>query len=419
MLPALQNKQFRIWLIGVSVANIGTWMQRLAQEWEVLTLSHKSAAALGLVTGLQYLPILLIGPIGGVLADRYSRRSVLMAAQLTIVAGGIALGLVVLSGHVQLWHVYLFALAIGIAGAVFQPTSQAFLTELVGEGQVPSVVALAGGSFHVARLVGPGLAGALIGLLGTTAPAFLVAAAAVSCSVVALLAIGTETLRPGRAPAVRGMFAAGVRYGRGNPDVRLVLAIMAFVGTFAANTQVTNALMATRVYGVGAGQLGLLGSILAVGSVAGAAVAVRRRAVSRRFVIAAALAFSVANLVSGLMPGYWWFAGALVLVGVSQLTYVTAANSLIQIAVDPSMRGRILGMYMMLLTGSTTFGAPLLGWVAQQFGARAALTGSGLIAAAGTVMVASLMRGWRRPVAPPVTVAPPAVDQVPNANPVV
>jgi MFS family permease len=407
MLSALHHPNFRIWLIGLSIANVGTWMQRLAQEWEVLVLSHRSPVALGLVTGLQYLPILLAGPIAGVVADRFSRRRILMVAQGAIAAGGVALGLVVLSGHAQLWHVYCFALGVGVASAFFQPTSQAFLTELVGNEEVPSVVGLAGGSFHVARLVGPGLAGVLIGVAGSTAPAFLVAAAALSVSVVALLLVDTTTLRPALRRAGPGMFAAGVRYAIATPDVRLALAVMAFVGTFAANTQVTNALMATRVYGVAADRLGLLGSVLAIGSVAGAVLAVRRRSVSRRFVVGAALAFSLANLVSGLMPDYWSFAAALVLVGLAQLTYITAANSLIQLACEPSMRGRVLGMYMMLLTGSTTFGAPALGWAAAQLGARAALAGSGAIAAAGTVAVVLLLRRPRRPTAAqPVEVQP-------------
>ncbi|MEU3520724.1 MFS transporter [Streptomyces sp. NPDC006654] len=392
MLPALRNRNYRMWLIGLSVANIGTWMQRTAQDWLVLELTGKSGTALGTVTGLQFLPILLVGPVGGMLADRFPRRRLLLWTQLVAGVCGVALAALVLGGAVRTWHVYLIALLLGLVNAVFQPTVQAFVLELVTREEVPSVVGLSGGSFHAARLVGPGLAGALIAVTGT-GPVFLIAAATVLSPVTALLRMDPAGLH--EVPAERGglsMIVDGLRYAVRDPGIRLVLGVTAFVGTLSANTQITNALMATKEFGRGAREYGLLGSVVAVGSLAGAALAARRKAVPLRFVAASAPAFAAANLVSGLMPGYAWFAVALVPVGVAQLTFITAANSSLQLRSAPEMRGRVMALFMMLTMGTTTIGAPLVGWLAQAWGARAALVGINLAALLGAALVLLLHR---------------------------
>jgi MFS family permease len=398
MPPALRNRNFRWWLIGLFVANVGTWMQRVAQEWQVLLLSHHSAAALGLVTGLQFLPTLLIGPIGGVIADRFPKRRVLAWAQVITAVCAVVLGVVVLTGSARLWEIYLFAVVVGVVSAVFQPTSQAFLNELVSRDNVASVVGFAAGSFHVGRLIGPGLAGLIIVAAGT-GPVFLVAAATALCLVVVVIRLDPTKLHPAQVVADGGigMLAEGVRYAIRDRQVLLILGIMAFVGTFAANAQVTNALMATNVFRVGAVQFGLLSSIMAVGSLAGAALSVRRRSITPTFVVYAALAFAGCNVVSGLMPGYVSFAVVMVLVGLAQLTFITSANSLLQLCVDPDMRGRVLALYLVLLTGSTTVGAPTLGWLASTFGVRAAIVTFGVVAMLGTVTVAGFLapRGKR------------------------
>ncbi|WP_169316777.1 MFS transporter [Actinacidiphila oryziradicis] len=407
MLPALRNRNYRLWLLGLSVANVGTWMQRIAQDWLVLELTGRSGTALGLVTGVQFLPILLFGPVGGMLADRFPRRALLLWTQAAVGLCGLALGTLVLSGGVQTWHVYLIALMLGVANAVFQPTVQAFVLELVTREEVPSVVGLSGGSFHAARLIGPGVAGALIAV-SDTGPVFLIAAATAIAPIVALVRMDPARLH--EVPADRGgslsMLVAGVRYAMREPEIRVILGVTAFVGTFSANSPITNALMATHEFGRGAREFGLLGSVTAIGSLVGAALAARRKSVSWRFVTASATAFATVNLLSAFMPGYTAFAIALVPVGLTQLTFITAANSSLQLGSAPEMRGRVMALFMVLTMGTTPVGAPLIGWIAQQAGARTALVVSNLVALLGIVVVLTLhlvaAPSRRAPVAEPV-----------------
>lgn len=391
VLPALRNRNYRMWLLGLSVANIGTWMQRIAQDWLVLELTGKSGTALGFVTGVQFLPILLLGPVGGMLADRFPRRGLLLWTQAVVGLCGIALGALVLDGAARTWHVYLIALVLGAANAVFQPTVQAFVLELVTREEVPSVVGLSGGSFHAARLIGPAVAGVLIAASGT-GPVFLIAAATTIAPIVALIRMDPRRLYEVPADGGGGlvMIAAGVRYALREPEIRVILGTTAFVGTFSANSPITNALMATHEFGRGAGDFGLLGSITAIGSLAGAALAARRKSVSWRFVVASAIAFATMNLLSAFMPGYAAFAVALVPVGLSQLTFITAANSSLQLGAAPEMRGRVMALFMMLTMGTTPIGAPLIGWIAQQAGPRAALVISNLVALLGIAVVLTL-----------------------------
>jgi MFS family permease len=389
--PALRNPNYRMWLIGLSVANIGTWMQRIAQDWLVLQLTGQSGTALGFITGVQFLPILLAGPIGGALADRFPRRRLLLWTQVTVGVCGLVLAVLVLSGGAAIWHVYVIAAVLGIANAVFQPTVQAFVLELVTREEVASVVGLSGGSFHAARLIGPGLAGVLISLAGT-GPVFLIAAATVISPIIALLRMDPARLH--EVPVDRGsgssMLIAGFRYATTQPEIRVILGITVFVGTFAANSAITNALMATRQFGLGAGEFGLLGSVVAIGSLAGAALAARRRSVSWRFVALAGIGFAVVNALSGLMPSYVAFAVALVPVGLTQLTFITAANSSLQLGAAPEMRGRVMALFMVATMGTTPIGAPLIGWIAQHAGARTALVLSNVVALLGIAVVLSL-----------------------------
>jgi MFS family permease len=274
---------------------------------------------------------------------------------------------------------------------VFQPTVQAFVLELVTREEVPSVVGLSGGSFHAARLIGPAVAGVLIAASGT-GPVFLIAAATTIAPIVALIRMDPRRLYEVPADGGGGlvMIAAGVRYALREPEIRVILGTTAFVGTFSANSPITNALMATHEFGRGAGDFGLLGSITAIGSLAGAALAARRKSVSWRFVVASAIAFATMNLLSAFMPGYAAFAVALVPVGLSQLTFITAANSSLQLGAAPEMRGRVMALFMMLTMGTTPIGAPLIGWIAQQAGPRAALVISNLVALLGIAVVLTL-----------------------------
>jgi MFS family permease len=380
-----------MWLIGLSVANIGNWMQRIAQDWLVLQLSHNSGTALGLITGVQFLPILLLGPVGGVLADRFPRRQLLLWTQLVVGLCGVVLGALVFSGGVAMWHVYVLAVVLGLANAVFQPTVQAFVMELVTREEVVSVVGLSGGSFHAARLVGPGLAGLLI-TVGGTGPVFMLAAATVLCPVVSLLRMDTSKLHEVPVDRGKGMLRAGIAYAAKDPTVRVVLGMTAFVGTFALNSAVTTALMATTVFGKGAGEFGLLGSVVAIGSLAGAVLAARRKSVPVPFVAGAAAVFVTLNMLSGLSPGYVSFAVVMVVVGMSQITFITAANSCLQLVSEPHLRGRVMALFMVLTMGTAPIGAPLIGWVAQHEGTRVALVGCNAVALIGIAVVLVLHR---------------------------
>lgn len=392
-MSVLQNRNYRMWLIGLSGANIGTWMQRIAQDWLVLELTGRSGTALGLVTALQFLPVLLFGTTGGgIIADRYDRRRTLFWTQVLVGASAAALGVLVLTGTVALWHVMVIAVVLGLASSVFQPTVQAFVLELVDRDQLTAVVGISGGSFHVARLIGPAVAGAMIAAAGT-GPVFVVAAATVVGPIVALARMDPARLhRTPRVEHTRGMFREGVRYAVAHPDIRLLLGVTGFVGTFAANSAVTNALMATTVFDRGAREFGLLGSVLAIGSLGGAALAARRRTVGPRFVVIAAIAFCVCNMISGLMPVYAAFAVSLIAVGLAQLTFITAANSALQLSSDDRFRGRMMALFTVLMTGTTPIGAPLLGGLAQWGNARLALELTSGIGLAGVLACAALHR---------------------------
>ncbi|MDA2812981.1 MFS transporter [Nocardiopsis sp. RSe5-2] len=390
-MKVLRNRNYRMWLIGLTVAHVGTWMQRIAQDWLVLELTGESGTALGIVTGLQFLPLLLLGPVGGVIADRFSKRRTLLCTQAAVGACALALGAAVLTGSASIGIVYAVSAALGVAAAVFHPTVQAFVVELVDRDDVPRAVALSAAAFQAARLVGPAVAGGAI-VLGGTGPVFTAAALTVAFPIAALLRMDASRLRP--APSAGGgpgMFAEGVRYALTAPQVRLLLLITLFTGAFAANTQVTTALMATTEFGRGAGEFGLLGSLLAAGSLLGSAAVVLSGRSGPRFVAAAALAFCAANAASALAPGFGSFAAVLVAVGAAQLVFTTAANASLQLGADPRMRGRVMALFTMFMMGSTPLGAPLLGVVADAVGARGALLAGAGAAAAGVLIAAALL----------------------------
>jgi MFS family permease len=392
---SLRIRNYRLYAAGGVVSNVGTWMQRIAQDWLVLELTAGSGAALGITTGLQFLPMLLFGMYGGVIADRYPKRRVLAVANAFIGAVALALGILVIAGAVQTWHVFALAFALGVGSAIENPARQAFVAEMVGPDDLSNAVGLNSASFNAARIVGPAVAGFLISGFGgdaaSTGPVFLINAASYIAVIVALMAMRPRELhmvpRPARGP---GQLREGIRYVLGRGDLMLVLTIVFFVGTFGLNFQLTSALMATEVFGKGAGEFGLLGSIMAIGSLTGALLAARRGRPRLRLVVGTALAFGVFEIASGLMPTYWLFAASLVPVGLTALTMITAANSTLQLAVDPTMRGRVMALYMVVFFGGTPLGAPLVGFVAEHFGARWSLLLGGGISLVATAIAAAL-----------------------------
>ncbi len=404
---ALRIRNYRLFAIGSLVSNIGTWMQRVAQDWLVLQLTG-SGKALGITTGLQFLPMLLFSPMAGVFADRFSKRRVIAVAQVVLGLTAGLLGVMAIAGWVAVWHVYVIAFVFGTAAAFDTPARQAFVNEMVPRETLSNAVALNSASFNLARMIGPAAAGGLIALLGSGASAtgwvILVNAATYIAVLVSLQRMRASDLTPiDRLARGKGQIRDGLRYVRGRPDIMLIMAIVFSAGTFGLNFQMTTALMATEVFDKGAGEYGLLGSILAVGSLAGSLLSARRPLSRQRLVIVASLAFGATEMVAGLMPNYLTFALMLPLCGITALTLITTANSLVQMSTDAAVRGRVMALYLAIFMGGTPIGAPMLGWIAERYGARWTMVGGGALTMLGTLIATAVfarsqnMMIWRVP----------------------
>lgn len=374
-------------------------MQRIAQDWLVLQLTHNNGAALGITTGLQFLPILLFGLWGGSMGDRFPKRRVLLVTQ--VLTGGLAaiLGILTVTGLVRIWEVFAVAFALGAVVVVDNPTRQTFVVEMVGRKLLSNAVSLNSACFNLARIAGPAAAGALIVVIGT-GPLFFVNAISFVAPIVALLMMRTSELQPvERVKRERGQILQGLRYVRERPELILPMAVIAFVATFGMNLQITTALFATNVFHRGAGTYGLLTTAVAVGSVAGALLSARTRP-TRRLLVVSALGFGALALVAGVMPSYMTFLVALVPVGLASLVLITVANSTVQLNSSDQMRGRVMSLYLLLSMGGAPIGAPFVGWVADAFGARWSLLSGGIISVAATllaVLVFFLLRDRRLP----------------------
>lgn len=371
-------------------------MQRVAQDWLVLTIPGNGGAALGITTGLQFLPVLLLSPYAGVVADRFSKRRLLQVTQTVMALAALALGVIAALGVAETWHVYLLAFVFGIGAAFDAPARQAFVSELVGTDDVANAVSLNSAAFNTARLVGPGLAGLLIGLGGggMRATGWVIMANALSYGAVIwqLRRMDPDELHsPRLAARTPGMLRAGLTYLRGEPKMLMILVLVFFVGTFGMNFQITSALMATEVFGKGAQEYGVLGSVLAIGSLTGALVAAGRSRVRVRLAFAAAICFGVLEVAAGLAPSYLVFVLLCPLLGFSVITVMNSCNAMLQIGSDPLMRGRVMAIYMTIVMGGTPLGAPLVGWIGEQWGARWTLVVSGTLVLVG-VVVAVLVR---------------------------
>ncbi|WP_102510176.1 MFS transporter [Sanguibacter massiliensis] len=381
---SLRFFNYRVWFAAALVANIGTWMQRVAQDWLVLTeLSDNSGVAVGIVTALQFVPALLFSPYAGVIADRVDNRKLLMWTQSLQGVLAVLLGGLVISGRAELWHVYVLAFALGSVSAFDGPARMTFVAAMVPQDSLANAVGLNSASFNAARLIGPGLAGLLIAAVGS-GWAFVINGVSFAAVIVAMSFMRTSELRPlPRADRSKGglrQMREGVGYIRRRTDILVIMAVAGVVSALGLNFQLTSALMATSEFGKGAGEYGILGSVLAIGSLTGALLAARRKRPRVRLVIGAAFAFGGTSGVMALMPTFWSYAAASILVGLCSLTMLTAANTTLQMSVDPAMRGRVMSIYQMVLLGSTPIGSPLVGWIGEHWGARWSI-GVGSIAA--------------------------------------
>jgi MFS family permease len=402
---ALRIRNYRLYALGGVVSNTGTWMQRVAQDWLVLQLHHGSAAeastALGLTTGLQFLPILLFSPYAGLVADRMSKRRLLQLTQAAMGVASLVLAVLALTDVVTTGMVFAIAFAFGIGSAFDAPARQSFVSEMVGRDDLSNAVGLNSASFNLARVMGPAASGLLIAAMGSGVRATGVVIMLNGISYLAVIG-ALQLMRPhelspmARAPRGKGMIRDGVRYVRGRPDLKLILVAVFFAGTFGMNFQMTSALMATQVFHKGPGEYGLLGTTLAVGSLTGALLGARRVGRPRqRLVVLAGLAFGTVEVALGLMPTYLTFALVTPVLGLCLLTMLNAANTTVQLSVDPAMRGRVMALYMMLVMGGTPLGAPVVGWVGATFGARWTLIGGGGLTVFGVLLAVALFHGFR------------------------
>jgi MFS family permease len=397
MFAALANRNYRIYVSGSFVSNVGTWMQRVAQDWLVLELSGGSGLAVGITTGLQFLPMLLLSPYGGLVADRFDKRRVLKLTQAWLALSAAALGLLAVTGVAVTWHVYLIAFAFGIGTAFDNPARQAFVSEVAGAEHLPNAIGLNSATFNAARIVGPALAGLVIAAFGS-GWAIISNAVTYAAFIGALVLIDPTRLTPSP-PAVRAkrQIREGFAYVRRRSQLLLVMGTVFFVGTFGMNFQMTSALMAQQEFHKGAQQYGILGTFMAVGSLTGALLAARRRSAPRgRYVVAMACVFGLIEVAAGLMPSYVTYAAILPVLGLAALLTLTAANASVQMNVDARLRGRVMALYMMVLMGGTPIGAPILGWVGQAFGARWTLIGGGALTVLGVLLCVALVARRQR-----------------------
>ncbi|CAL9536908.1 Enterobactin exporter EntS [Streptomyces sp. enrichment culture] len=397
MFASLKVRNYRLFFMGQVVSNIGTWMQRIAQDWLVLSLTG-SSAAVGITTALQFLPMLLFGLYGGVLVDRLRKRPTLLVTQSSMALTALALAALTLTGHVQVWHVYVAAFVMGLATVVDNPARQSFVSELVGRDQLQNAVSLNSANFQSARLVGPAVAGLLITGVGTGWAFFLNGVSFVAPLTGLLLMRARELHTVERTPRGKGQLREGLHYVAGRPDLLWTIVLVGFIGTFGFNFPVFLSAFADDVFHSGAGTYSLFNTLMAVGSVAGALLAARRGTARLRLLIAAAMGFGVLEIVAAAAPELWLFALLMVPIGLFSMTVNVTANTSIQMSTDPAMRGRVMSLYMMVFLGGSPVGAPIVGWVTDTYGARAGFAAGGTVAflaAAVTGVILGRLGGLR------------------------
>jgi MFS family permease len=382
---SLRNFNYRVWASGAIVSNVGTWMQRTAQDWLVLTeLTRHNATSVGIVMSLQFGPQMLLLPLTGYAADHFDRRKLLFATQAAMGSLALCLGLLTITGIVQLWEVYVFAGLLGCVTAFDSPARQTFVSDLVGEADLSNAVALNSTSFNAARMLGPAAAGLLIASVGT-GWVFLINALSFVAVLGSLrmLRLSELHLKP-RAVRSRGSFVEGFKYVWTRPDLKAALLMLFLIGTFGLNFPIFISTMSVTAFHAGASQYGLLSSTMAIGSVTGALLSARRARPRMALLLGAAAVFGVGCAAAAAMPNYVLFGMALVVIGVSTQTFTTSTNSLVQLSTEPAMRGRVIAILLAIALGGTPLGAPVVGWVADRFGPRWALgvgAASGIAAA--------------------------------------
>lgn len=389
---SLSIRNYRLFFWGQLVSMTGTWMQSVAQGWLVLRLTG-SGVAVGTVTGLQFLPMLLAGAWGGVIADRVDKRRALIATQVSMAVVAAVLAVLTVTDVVELWRVYLAAFVMGCANVIDTPTRQAFVTEMVGREGLPNAIGLNSAVFNGSRVVGPAVAGSLIVGVGLWT-CFLVNALSFLAVIGGLLAMRVDELHRG-APVPRqpGQVRAGLRYVWASTERRWTILLVAAVGTFGFNFGVVLPLMARFTFGRGAGTFGLMTAVMGLGSLVGAlATAARSRPSSTRVLVAACGVTGVTMLAAAAAPTLALELVMLALVGAAVITFMTTANSILQLGSEPAMRGRVMALYALVFLGSTPIGGPIVGWLSEAFGPRYGLGAGGGVALAASAVGAVALR---------------------------
>lgn len=368
-LAALQVRNYRLFLSSQVVATTGLWMQRIAQDWLVLELTG-SVAAVGVAVALQFTPVLLFGLFGGVLADRYNKRMILIITQSVATLMALTLGLLALTGSVQVWHVYAVAAVLGFVTVVDNPTRQVYVSELVGDQHIRNAVSLNSSVFQFGALLGPALSGVLITAVGQ-GWSFLINAA--SClAVVGILIIIRPAARPGSVmPKAKGQLREGLRYIQNTSEVAWTIVLVATIGLFGLNMPVILAAFADHEFGTGVSGYSLFNSLSAIGALVGALISARRRGQVRLRVLVSLLTLlGITIAIAAIAPSVWTFGMVLILIGLITLQFLTGANSLVQLTAAPAVRGRVMSVYLLVLLGGQAVGSPAVGWLIDHFGAR-------------------------------------------------
>ncbi|MFG2010826.1 MFS transporter [Micromonospora sp. NPDC048868] len=391
MFQSLQVRNYRLFASGQLIKLIGVWMMFIAQDWLVLELSDNSATALGVVTALQFTPVLLLTLLSGRLADRYDKRMLLFVANAFWTVLALAMALLVITGLVQLWHVFAFAALLGVANAVETPVRQAFVSELVGTSLLPNALSLNAAVFNSARIVGPAVAGLAIAAFDV-GPVFLFTALSSIAPLVTVIRMRPADLHrealPPRDERASAKVVDGLRYVWRRPDLLLPMAVMSVIGMSLFNFQLTLAALAKTVFQTGAASFGLFSTALAVGALVGALAGTGRRSrPSVWLVLGAGVGCASFGTLVGLAPAYWMVVTLLLPTGFFMVYFAQAANQRVQLGTDAAFRGRVMALWVLVFLGTNPVGAPLIGWVAETYGAGASIWSGGLISLA-TILIA-------------------------------
>jgi MFS family permease len=387
---SFRHRNYQILFPANAVSNIGSWAQRIAQDWLVLELTNNNGTYLGLVTAVQFAPVLAFSLHGGKLADRFNKRKVLILTNIIGGAASLALGLLVITDLIALWHVFVLAGVLGISTAIDAPVRQAFTTEVVGQSDLPNAVSLNSANFNAGRLVGPAISGGLIAAFGT-GPSFIVNGLSYLFVIAALMKLNEKGFFHQDRPKSDGSIREGIAYAKARPDIYVVMLMVFFLATFGLNFQIFNALMATQEFGLGPASFGLMGTFIAIGSLTGAIGSARlERFRDTKFVIKGGITFSISIMVLAILPSYSLYILWLPICGVTALTTLVSANSIVQTSTDPAIRGRVMGLYLLIFMGGTPFGSPLIGTATELIGIRPTIAVCG-----GISLLASLIIWFR------------------------